>query len=82
MLKDIGFKTMLVSLPDYDNLVAEIYYNGLFFALISQERGFGIFDIEVPSQYPIEANLIRKVELNSFLEITKTACERLIGKRK
>jgi hypothetical protein len=34
--------------PDHERLVCEIYFDGLFFALISQERAAGLYDLETP----------------------------------
>ena len=77
MLKGKGFEMMIVSLPDYDELVAEIYYDGLFVALVSQERGKGLFDIETPGPNLIEMEVIRKVDANGFKNALEEACQRL-----
>ena len=79
MLNGIGFETMIASPPDYDNLVAEIYFDGKFVAIVSQEKGIGIFDIEIPSIRPVETLVAHKVELHGFLEAIEAACKRLKG---
>jgi hypothetical protein len=79
MIKGIGFETIIASPLDYDELVAEIYYDGLFFALISQERGKGLFDIETPGVNLIEKELIRKVDVDGFMKAVVVACQRLKG---
>ena len=81
MLTGKGFETMIASPPDYDELVAEIYYEGRFIALISQERGKGVFDIETPGQNLIEKEVIRKIDLNGFRQAMEDACQRLKGEK-
>ena len=72
---------MLASPPDYDRLVAEIYYEGLFVALVSQERGEGLFDIETPGPNLIEKEIMRKVDADGFRKAIEEACQRLQGKK-
>jgi hypothetical protein len=79
MLKRKGFELMIASPPDHDSLVAEIYYDGLFVALISQERGNGVFEIETPGPNLVEKEVIRKVEVEGFQKIVELACKRLRG---
>lgn len=81
MLKGKGFETMIASHPDYDELVCEIYYDGLFAALISQERGKGLFDIETPGPNLIEKEVVRKVDADGFKKAFEEACQRLKGER-
>ncbi len=81
MLKRIGFETMIASPPDYDELVAEIYYDGLFVALVSQERGKGIFDIETPGPNLLEREVTQKVDAEGFKKAVEEACQRLKGER-
>jgi hypothetical protein len=77
MLNGIGFETMIASPSDYENLVAEIYFDGKFVAMVSQEKGIGIFDLEMPGIRPVETLMARKVELHGFLEAIEVACKRL-----
>ena len=74
-----GFETVIASPPDYENLVAEIYLDGLFVVLISQEEEKGRFSIETPGCDMIESEIIRKVELRDFLKAIEMACMRLRG---
>ncbi len=74
-----SFDTMICSLSDHDKLVAEIYYNGLFVALVSQERGEGLFDIETPGLTLVESLVIRKVDVDGFIKAVEVACRRLKG---
>lgn len=77
LLKNAGFEMLLASLPEYNGLVAEIYYDGRFVALVSQERGAGNFDIETPGNNLVESELARKVDLRGFIAALHVACERL-----
>lgn len=77
MIKNKGFETMIASPSDYDELVAEIYYDGLFVAMVSQERGKGLFDIETPSQNLIEDQILRRVDAVGFMKAVEVACQRL-----
>lgn len=79
MPKEQRFETTIASLPDHDQLVAEIYCDGLFFALVSQERGNGLFDIETPGRNLTEGEVTRKVDLNLFLIAAREARECLAG---
>ena len=72
---------MLASPPGYDRLVAEIYHDGLFVALVSQERGDGLFDIETPGSDLVESRVIRKVDAVGFGEAVEEARQRLQGKK-
>jgi hypothetical protein len=67
MLKRKGFETILASPADHERLVAEIYYDGFFVALVSQERGEGLFEVETPGSDLIENRIIRKVDAVGFL---------------
>ena len=74
-----AFKIVLASPPEYQELVAEIYFKDLFFALISQERGIGLFDIETPEQNVLESSVTHKVGTADFLKAVDSACKRLRG---
>lgn len=82
MIEEKGFETMIASFPDYEKLVAEIYYDGLFVALVSQERGTGLFDIETPGPNLIEKEVIRKVDAGGFKKAVEEACQRLKAEKK
>jgi hypothetical protein len=78
MLSNIGFEILIANLPDYENLVAEIYYDGRFFALISHESQQDVFDIETPESGAPEL-VVHMVDLNGFLQIVRVACQWLQG---
>ncbi len=81
MLKGKGFETIIASPPDYDELVAEIFYDGLFVALVSQERGQGLFEIEMPGIDLLESEIVRKVDAIGFTKAVEVACQRLKGEQ-
>jgi hypothetical protein len=67
-----GFRIVLFSHPDYDQLTAEIYYHDDFVALVSQENGQ--FQIELDSP---RSALRRKYALEAFREALDKAKDRL-----
>lgn len=67
ILKNHGFEFLLASPPDYDAMVCEIYYNGSFLCLISQEEGQGLFMVEFPGPGLDESKIVREVDLGGFL---------------
>ena len=80
MMKIRGFEVVLASPSNYDYLTAEIYFDGKFVALISQERGTDQFDLETPGPGLKEALILRKIDLNGFKNAIELACKRLQGK--
>ena len=81
MLNGKGFEILIASPPNYDNLVAEIYFDGLFFALISQEKGPGVFEFETAGPDVIEQQVCRKVTLDELQEAIETAQKQLSNER-
>lgn len=77
MLKNVGFEILLASPPEYDGLVAEIYYDGKFVALVSQQRGPGLFEVELPGTDLVESRILRRVDLPGFITSLEAACDRL-----
>jgi hypothetical protein len=80
MLKNVGFETLLASPPEYNGLVAEIYYDGKFVALVSEERGPGLFEVETPGSGLVESRIRRRVDLPGFITALEAACHRLSQK--
>ena len=80
MLKNDGFEILLASPPQYQELVAEIYYDGKFVALVNQEQGPGIFEVESPRGNMVESSIARRVDLRGFVSALEAACERLSRK--
>lgn len=79
MIKNKGFETIIADDADHERIFCEIYYDGLFVALISQERSEAVFDLETPPSGLEESRVIRKVDLKGFREAVDTACRRLRG---
>lgn len=79
MVAGIGFETVVASPSDYERLVAEIYYNGKFVALVSQEKEVGNFEIEFPDPNVTQNEIVRKVALEGFQQAVEVACRRLRG---
>ncbi len=81
MLKNVGFEILLASPSEYDELIAEIYYDGKFVALVNQERGPGLFEVETPDgAYLVGSSVLRRVDLNGFITALEAACHRLTQK--
>lgn len=80
MLRNIGYEILIASPPSYESLVAEIYLNGKFVALISQENGDGVFDIEFPGADLQPSELVRKVDWAGFHNAVERACQALLAK--
>jgi hypothetical protein len=76
-LKNAGFEFLLASPPEYNGLVAEIYCDGRFVALINQERGPGLFELEMPGPDVAESEVLRRIDLHGFLATIQEACARL-----
>ncbi len=78
ILKD-GWEITIASPADYEELVAEIYYNGLFFAQVCQERGKGLFDLETPGPGLVESLVVHRADAIGFVEAVEAACRHLKG---
>jgi hypothetical protein len=79
MLKDKGFETMIASDTDYERVFCEIYFDGRFVALVSQERGEGLFDLETPGPGLNEEGVIHRVDLLGLQDAIETCRRRLSG---
>jgi len=80
--KNQGFEVVLASPPDYEELTAEISFDGKFVALVSRERGIDQLEIEIPGLDLDENQIVRKVSLKGFLDAVEIACKRLRGEIK
>jgi hypothetical protein len=79
MTQNPAFKVLVASPPEYERLVAEIYFGDLFVALLSQERDDGSIDIELADCSLDQTMVCRKVHLERFLEAIETARRGLKG---
>ena len=71
------FRVTVCSLPDYEDLVAEIYIGDEFVALLSQERGPDAMAVEIaPRRTPFTT------DLSTFEEAMSHAKKRLWELRK
>jgi hypothetical protein len=80
--KNQGFEVILASPPEYEALTAEIFFDGKFVALVSQERGLDQLQFEIPGTGLDEDKIARKVDLKGFLQTVEIACKRLRGEIK
>ena len=73
-MSDSGIEILLSSDSDYEELTAEIFYNGILIALLNQDDGTGSLKIEFPSVGLDESMILRKIDLTIFekgLELAK-----------
>lgn len=61
-----NFDVIVCDLPDYENLVAEMYIQGEFIGLLSQESGIGNFMVEFGSS--VSSKEIAFADLHNVLE--------------
>jgi hypothetical protein len=77
MLQKEGFEILLASPFYHERLVAEIYFDGKFVATVIQDRGLGLFDLETSWNDRIESQVVRRVDLDGFMQAVQTAREAL-----
>ena len=77
-----GFEIILASPPEYEELTAEIYFDGKFIALVNREHGLDRLEFETPGVGLDETQICRKIELKGFLEAVEVAVKRLRGEMK
>lgn len=77
--KKTNYEVIIASPPEYEELVAEIYHNGLFVALLSKEAGNECIELEIADALINQSMVCRKVDLNGFLQAVEIARNRLIG---
>jgi len=73
-MNDSGIKILLSSDSDYEELTAEIFYNGKFIALLNQDDGVENLRIEFPATNVEEDMVLRQIDLATFekgLELAK-----------
>jgi hypothetical protein len=77
MMSESGFSVLLASSPEYERLTAEIFLDGKFVALLTQEKAAGVFELETPGLNLREDLIARRVDLDEFLKCVEVARERL-----
>ena len=73
-MSNSGIEILLSSDSDYEEVTAEIFYNGRFIALLNQDDGLENLKIEFPAVGADENTILRKVDLNILekgLELAK-----------
>jgi len=73
-MNDSGIEILLSSDSDYEELTAEILYNGKFIALLNQDGGVENLRIEFPATDVEEDMVLRQIDLATFekgLELAK-----------
>lgn len=73
---DEPFKIIIASPPEYEELVAEIYIQGKYVALLSRERGDRELDIEFDLS-SLEKG--KKIDFDLFNRALEVARQRLLG---
>jgi antitoxin component YwqK of YwqJK toxin-antitoxin module len=72
-------KILIASDTNYEKVVAEIYIDDKFIALISQENGLDQMEIEFPGNNISKEMMIRKIGLNDFLLAINETTQKLKG---
>lgn len=72
-MNDSKIRILLSSDSDYEKLIAEIYYEDKFIALLNQDEGLDSMKIEFPDLNVKENLVLRKVDLEIFEEALKEA---------
>ena len=76
---DGEFKIMIASDDEHERVFAEIYLDDKFVALVSQERGPGEEEVELPGGGLVESLVRRKVPLRGLEKALLRAAQRLKG---
>ena len=72
-----GYRIQICSDVDYDQLIAEVYIDERFVALVSHEDPVGEYFVEFPGQDQNEAAIVRKVEFSTLLAALAEARSKL-----
>ena len=72
-----GIEVLLSSDSSYEKLIAEIYYDGKFIALLNQDAGIDNIKIEFPSSNVQENMVLREIDLVIFEEALNLAKQKL-----
>ena len=63
--------------PDHEKVYAEIFIRDKFVALVSQEKGLDVLEVEFPGPGLMESQILRRVGLAEFQKALTLATERL-----
>lgn len=78
--KNPKYEVIITSPPQYEELVAEIYFGGLFIAQLNKEKGDGSIELEIADAVVDQSMVCRKINLDEFIEALEFAKNRLIEK--
>ncbi|MXY56073.1 MAG: hypothetical protein F4029_11905 [Gammaproteobacteria bacterium] len=78
--RGVGFETIIASPYDYEELVAEMYFDGKFIGQIIKEKGDDQMEIEFGDPEALPEAICRKADLDGFLVCVQTARDRLAGR--
>ena len=76
-----AYRIQVCSDVDYENLIAEVYVEGKFVALVSREDLSQGFCVEFPGPEQHEPAISRRVDLLTLLEALDEAKAQLAGKQ-
>jgi hypothetical protein len=74
-----SFEILIASDDEHERVVAEIYIDDKFVALVSQDQGIDQAVIEFPGTALDENQILRRVEVSDFRRAIDTATKRLAG---
>jgi len=72
-----GFTVVIASDSEHEKVFAEVYFQGKFVALISQEKGLDQLRVEFPSSDVDETMIVREVDMDGFKQALITAAKKL-----
>lgn len=75
-----GFETVIASPHYYEELVAEMYFRGVYIGRINKEKGDTRLEIEFDDPPPGQSATCERADLDGFLECVEIARQRLLGK--
>ncbi len=77
-----GYNIVIASPPEYEELVAEIYFDGNYIAQLNKENGDDHIELEIADAVVDQSMVCRKVDLNGFLEALEIARTKLVVKKR
>jgi hypothetical protein len=78
---NINVEILLSSDLNYEELTAEIFFDGEFIALLNQDAGIDNLKIEFPAPEAGETTVLRKMDLSIFEEALILAKKKIQGSK-
>lgn len=79
----MGSTEIIIASDDsHEKVIAEIFLEGKFVALLNQDKGPACLEIEFPGPGLVEEQIARKVNLDQFVSAIETAKAKLFGGEK